>query len=241
MATPQATKTATKNTFTNRLIFGYTRRQENELELSTNIPPLIYHFVAAFHHIDEYFDQAVKDCFTISDDKLTITNIKFCHWGHHTIYLNQWIPSKSKYSYRWKFRINKLKKKINFGLVCKQDPPNAAFWSWFDRPCYSFTNDQQAHKYRLTDYPLSKDYRKPTPETTKQNLKYGEGDEVTFILNMKTKTLNCKINDGQKFIVFDDINKDKKVKLKLVLSMENKGDSISLISFYEYGSKRKKK
>ena len=58
------------------------------------------------HFIILYFDNARKDCFKISDDKLTITNIEKISDFDHTIYMKHWIDSTSNQIIKWRFKIN---------------------------------------------------------------------------------------------------------------------------------------
>ena len=72
MAAFAVSKTADERT--KCIIFGYFRKQESLLK--TSIPPIICYLCMGYYYNPEYFSRAKEDCFIISDDKLTVTNIK---------------------------------------------------------------------------------------------------------------------------------------------------------------------
>ena len=87
-------------------VFGFVRRIEQALESYRNIPVIISYLCLAYYSISEYFDKARTDCFKITDDKLTITNIKKCIDEKHTIFMKQWIDSQCDLICEWLFKIN---------------------------------------------------------------------------------------------------------------------------------------
>ena len=112
--------------------FGYLRKQETSLKLST-IPPIIACLSIAYLYNPEYFATAWQDWFSISDDKLTIRNInRNIDQSAHCIYMNKWIESTSKSIATWTFKIHqdRNKRKLfvdKLGASTTEDDVRAVF------------------------------------------------------------------------------------------------------------------
>ena len=121
MASLQVGKNAGKRS--KCIIFGYLREQESSLKLSIpSIPPIIAYLSIAYFDNPEFFARAREDCFVISDDKLSVTNIAEIVWSKHCIYLNQWIESTSKLIAIWTFKIKWVpsgRYSVSFVIVSK--------------------------------------------------------------------------------------------------------------------------
>lgn len=224
---------------TKMLIYGFIKAAQKELNiLLNNIPIPIQQYIVAYYYLHEYFYKAPDNHFEISDNKLTITNIK--NTPHqYQVWMNQSVSSLSDNIFTWRFKINKLKDGINFGIVpSKHCVENCMdFWFWEFRPVYSITNKQCIHKYpwKETDCHLIRDM---TPNSNLAQLTFGSGDEVSLTLNIKESTINCTINDDPSFNLFTDIEKHfeelNDIEWKLIFSMGNKDDCITLLNFYQH-------
>ena len=77
------------------VVFGYVHDMELELQLM-EIASLIINVILGFYYNPEFITKYLDEYFKVSDDRLTITNIKEIDVCEHGIYLNQWIESTSK-------------------------------------------------------------------------------------------------------------------------------------------------
>ena len=69
----------------------------------------------------------------MSEDKLTITNIKHVDFVAHAIYFNPWIESTSKCIVKWTFKMNRMVRRggeFYFGLVSKEKDVKDDFSDW---------------------------------------------------------------------------------------------------------------
>ena len=76
--------------------------------------------------------------------------------------------------------------------------------------------------------------RGSTPNPNASKLIFGEGDIVSLTLNLKNQTISCKINNNESFILFNDVETKKYIKWRILVCMENEGDSVSLLNFYQH-------
>ena len=105
-----------RNKYTKNLVMGYIRDSESSLHLEA-VPMMISYLISIFYHISEHITKVRDDCHQISDDKLTVTNIKQCRLNQQGIYLNEWVQSMSNMTFTWTFLINKLKDGLHFGCM----------------------------------------------------------------------------------------------------------------------------
>lgn len=105
---------------TDHLVFGYIREVESDFDVP-DITSLIIHLILGFYYQFEFITKFRKDCFEVSEDKLTIANIKAIGFSQHAIYFNHWIASTSKSVVQWTFKINKMAfGTIYFGLISRE-------------------------------------------------------------------------------------------------------------------------
>lgn len=224
------------------LIMGFTREAKKISNLSGDVPIAIQHLIIAYHYLHEYIKQAPNYHFEISDNNKTITNIQtYPDPFDHQIWMNQSISSLSDNIYTWKFKINKLKDLMNVCIMPSQSCHlnSMDFWFWDLRPLYSITNKQSIQQYQWKNQNpwLNRD---TTPNPNLKQLNFRTGDVVYFTLNVKDSKIGCKINKDPYFVLFNDIEKeevDKEVKVikwKLVFSLANKDDSVTLQHFFQH-------
>lgn len=206
-------------------VFGYVRRIEKELIKTNNIPIAITHLFLAYYYFPEYFDKAREDSFEISEDKLTITSIKFCQFGDHTIFMKYRIDSLSNRTIKWTFKLNKLGvysdyHPMYFGLVsCSySDILLQGDFSTSKRPNYSISCDGA----RTANY---------IHRTKIEGLSFDEEDTVTFTLNLPQSSFSCTINNNKDTVIYDDIKKETDIYYTFVMQLQNKDDSITLLNF----------
>ena len=199
-----------------------------------SIPMIILYLTSAFYHIPEFIDKFRPGYLEISDDKLTITNIKHCPLDQQGNYLHEWIPSATENIFTWTFLINKLKDKMYFGFVAKEEPNlHMDWWSWITKPAYSISNDCRVHKYNIK-YGHTVYFRGSQPMKRLKGLVFGTGDKVLITLNLKDKTIHCSINGKEQILLTKKVNKSEDIKWKMCLSLEHPGDSVSILSFYQH-------
>ena len=217
-------KSSLSKKWNNSLVTGYIKQKESELEI-LNIPQVIIHLILTYYQMNDFIDTYLANYFLISSDKSTITNIRSIKPGLHGIYLNEWIESISNQSFTWTFLINKLKDWIYFGIVTSQIDTRCCFQATYFEPNYRISNKGHLNGYHY-------DHRLSHPKYP--NISFGDGDKVRFTLNMKQQTWSVSINNGLYIMIINNVEKSDKIKWKMALSLQNKGDSISVINFYSH-------
>ena len=221
-------KQATINKFCKHLISGYTRDVEEQFHLQS-MPLLITNLIAIFYYITEHFARANEDCVVISENKLTITSIQSqCLWDH-TVYLDKWIDSTSSRIITWTFMINKLKQKMWFGFASRDYDVNRDFWQLLTVPCYSIENNT-CNKYGANSKYLQ--FRSSYQQF--EDLVFKEGCQVSFTLDLADKKIWCKIDDNARVKLFDYVDTNAKIKYKMVMSLMDRGDSVTILSCYQH-------
>ena len=228
-------KDAITNSNTKDLVCGYIKEHKLSLKLET-IPQLIPYLVAAFSNGD-YFASARDDCFKISEDKLTVTNIKKCSLSEQGIYLSHWVQSTSDKEIKWKFKINKLQDDMCFGLVSKENDTRESFWNLESKPCYTILNKGICRKF-----PKRPKYSTPILAPVEHwqdkdlqsvlcdgGVTFKSGDMVTFILSTKMRTFRCCVNDNHEVLLDFTVEEGEDIKWKMALALENPGDSVSIV------------
>ena len=214
------------------LIFGYVRNEEKIQKLS-NIPMAILYLCLLYYYEPECFAQARPDCFRISGDGLSITNIKFCSIYEHSIYLNRWIPSNTDMIYKWIFKIEGIDSDVNtidepfasiyFGLVSKCDKvnPEPSDTAITAIPNYGISNRGHRYENCLGEYSKIRD----------KNWHFDKGDTLKYILNLKNNTWSFQKNNGTVLEIFKTIQKLDETRYKFAVQSTLKGLIIKLEYF----------
>lgn len=205
------------------VVFGYLRNMDSRFSLSSHIPPLVSHLCLRFYFIFECFDEARTDCFKISDDRLTIANIKQCGY-QHTIFLCKWIESTSKSIATWKFERNSTDSvgTIGFGIISTDEE---------DLLYSDFCSVEPKHKPNYCVYNVGYKFEngKSGQNMTHQVI---HKNVATFILNLSKKTFSCLDAKGDIMILFDDIEISNNIKYKFAVQIRYYGDYLKLIDHY---------
>ena len=209
----------------NHIVFGYIHEIESQLNLQ-EITSLIIHIILGFYYQNEFITKYRKDCFEVSEDKLTITNIKQVGFLAHSIYFNQWIESTSQLIVKWTFKMNKVIERgtgFYFGLVSKEEDTFSDFSSASDEytPNYAICGDGQ-----LWDNGKFADDSEILTELM-------ESDWVTFILDLSAGKFKCSIQDRfeEAEICAVAIGVSEPIRYKFALQMGTKGNSLTLTKF----------
>ena len=202
------------------IVFGYLRNMDSIFSLSSHIPPLVSHLCLRFYYIFECIDRVRTDCFKISDDRLTVTNIKQCGYDH-TIFLCKWIESTSKSIVTWKFERNGTDSvgTIGFGIISIDEESllKIDFCSTLPKyePNYSVYDVGYKFKHGKSEKNMSH-------HVIHKNV-------ATFILNLSDATFSCLDAKGDIMILFEDVRIAQDIKYKFVVQIRYQGDYIKLI------------
>ena len=204
------------------IVFGYVREMESSFAIS-EVASLIINIILGFYYHEEYITEYVKEFFQISQDRLTITNIKDIYTNFHSIYLNQWIESTSKAIIKWTFKINKLSQsnQYYFGITSNEKAPDTDFAVGVN----SYYIGYNGRVYRGS---ISCNFIEPFRKTIR------DGDSVTFTLHLPSKSWLGRIDRDEKpgtDYKFCKIDVAEDIRYKFVIQLGAFGDSVTLTSF----------
>ena len=210
---------------TRDIVYGFVKRMEKSLWFR-NIPTEIYELCLAFYFLPEFFDKARRDCFKISDDKLTVTCIKRCNYNQHTIYMKKWIESTSCCIAKWRFKINDR----------PSMPTSTSFTFCGLASAYSEIMLVMDFSSRAPNYSLGHGgqrffNRYPAEDSTTKMPTYKSGDIVTFTLDLDKNIFLCRVNESDDVVVFEDVVQKDDVKYIFVMQLAEKGNSVTLLDF----------
>eukprot|EP01084_Bolivina_argentea_P118376 210050_1 len=195
-------------------VFGYIRESESKLELPP-IPMLISYICLSYYYFADFFSKAREDHFKISNDKLTITNIKYCDYRNHSIFLNEWIDATSNTIVTWTFTFKNTNDVI-VGLALEEDinedfcfgkKPTYAIASWGG----NFLNGM-----------MRGNFTQPV---------FGGNDNVEFVLNLKNGTFGCRIGNKPINIAFENVSRHNGIKYKLAMQLRTIEDAVTIMNF----------
>ena len=191
------------------LIFGVCRKTEKEL--SSIIPLMIQYFVLLYYYHHDYFSEAYKD-YKISANKLTVSKMSGFELGSN-IFCNKWYESMSNRIIKWTFYMNQMEYFCTFSLISQN---NGLFRRYQeDRGTYThFNSGGRSIDGRICSPGLSHSFFKT-------------GDTISYILDLKSSEWIFRNKYGKEYVI-TKIRKSTDIKYKLVLSMSNVGDSITL-------------
>ena len=161
------------------LVLGYIKNAESLLQLQ-NVPLLVSYRILLFYYLKEYFAKSGKGM-EISQDKLMIIKRNGAGWIN-TTYLKRWIDSESKKILRWKFKIQKCQLfggGLCFGVISKKNLMKSQF--------------TRNNKY----YHCNSSFCGSA--ASGKSSEFGEGDYVTYTLDLINKTISVKINNEKEW------------------------------------------
>ena len=215
------------------LVFGYVRSVESALQLP-NTPPLIMHLCLTFYYLNEYFARALRNCFVISDDKLTVTKIDEHPDWNHTICLNEEIQSMSNAIVTWQFKIiqRSVDEAFDGGNFIRTITMGFGILSNCSAIDKDIVYDDPAFIPHYVAYDGSLGWKfKNGIGAGKSNLRIVTDDIVTFVLDLKQQLFTFKINDEADQILFDNITISQDIKYTFGVQLNAKDDSVSLTNF----------
>ena len=204
------------------IVFGYIHGMKLKLKL-TEIASLITHMILGFYYNPEFITKFLDKHFKVSQDKLTITNIKPTDFRSHSIYLNQWINSTESSITKWTFKINNLRKvggtELYFALVSFQNDPSHDLTGPFSiyRPNYC-VNDW-GRKYENAANAASSGFKLNT------------GSVITFTLDLISREWSAKVHDKTDKIKLFDVEVGTNIKYKFGLQIVTMGNTVTLVDF----------
>ena len=208
-----------------RIIHGYIHRSEIQLKLP-EIASLIINIILGFYYSGEFISKFLDKYFEVSQDKLTITNLREIEFEEHTIYLNQWIESMSKAIVRWTFKINAMsnhnRTRIFFGFASKERPSE-----------YDFTTDKCEFipNYSISNYSSPWIDGRTTNINVPMQYEMRKDDLVSFTLDLVSKKWKCRIHGKTDELEICDVKTSDNIRYKFVLQIACVGDSITLVNY----------
>ena len=203
-------------------VFGYIRNIELLFKFPS-IPIVIFYLCLGYYYNAEQFEDARKDCFRISNDKLTITNIKRCRFPNHTIYLQRFIESTIERVIKWTFKINRLGSdyyEMAFAIVSKQESIKKGIFRQAD---YFMVFNNGIREFYPTGCVIE--------NSRKDGCIFTEGDLVSLTLDLKNGMVYYQINDGNHVFITDRFKSDRSTKYKMAIQLKTIGSSVTLKQF----------
>eukprot|EP01084_Bolivina_argentea_P043593 80298_1 len=209
------------------IVFGYIREQESYLLYNCNIPLLISYTCLSFYYVPEFISKARTDYFEISDDKMTIKNIRgHCSVDKHAIFCNQWITSTLNIIAKWTFLIQNRAGNLYFGLASNDEYLNNDFCRPSNEPCYQIANHGGKYAH---DIPFNFGNNK-----LKQ---FGNSDTVVFYLDLISNEQygiwSFQINGKDKIVIFNDVRKGDYIQYKMAFQITGKDGCVVLKGYHE--------
>eukprot|EP01084_Bolivina_argentea_P256703 432295_1 len=203
------------------IVFGYIKSLEITFK-TMHLPQGIKQICLMYYYINEFFSKAQDTLFKISEDKLTITNIRYCSFGSHTIYGKVWIPSVSKSIHKWTFSIH-VKAEMYIGIASNDDNIDSDFSSDLenDIPNYALSNYGSRYKNGERFY----------DEFDTFITGFRHYTDVTLILDLCNAHLSYGVNDNALITVFDDIHISKDIKYIMALQTRMPNDSVTITNY----------
>ena len=206
-------------------VFGWIRRQEKEFKLH-NVHQLIASICVVFYDEDEVFN-LMGASIHVSEDEKCITK-KSDREGEAT-YLAfglTTIPStQSNCIYTWDLRINKLNFPTNitigFNTSSSLVPVEQRQGMYYSLSSLGVYTD-----FRMTQRLGARGYR------TRKEYRYCEKDVVRLILDMSSRKLSVRINEGPILLLTDNFaQKNKEDEYRLFVIMQQPGESVEIIKY----------
>ena len=160
-------------------VYGWIRKAEEELKLQ-HIPVMISSICILYFHKDEIFDIVGKDI-KLSKDRKCIIKLSKDEWDNNCYGATE-IQSDTDNIYQWDIVINKLRVSsgVRFGIssdTCLSGKSDIQYIQWGDGCEYD-------HVSKSWKYDNFKRF------WVKQN------DKISIILNLKTATMICRVDNG---------------------------------------------
>ena len=170
----------------------------------------------------EWFGGFRDDCFKLSDDKMTITNIKSCNFANHTIFGNVWIPSTSKTISKWTLKINTMNDDVYIGFASKYDIND-------DFIHFNKTYENHTPNYAIGDAGFI--FQNGEYVYSRRAPKFKEGSAVTLTLDLVDAQVRMKVDDQSDLVIADRIEINENVRYIFAMQMSLEGDSVTLTRF----------
>eukprot|EP01083_Nonionella_stella_P028334 78022_1 len=204
-------------------IFGYCRDIETMSLDTVTIPILVQSLCLLYYYETDGFSKAGKG-YQISNNGRTVHKHRLTYWSE-SVHCNMWFPSTSNKIIQWTFVINRNEDEyssMRFSLIT-QDKGTAACYGLFNETqvTYCHFNSGVSRSNGITHNSVDKE---------EGNRGFKEGDRVLYILDLKEAKWKCQINDKKQWTVADLV-KAKDVQYKMVLSMLDTADSVTLQHF----------
>ena len=205
------------------IVDGYIRTNcLNQNRMNVNVPIDLADLIFLFYHI-----RIINECFQHyrfinykpSDCDMVITKV-----GDDSVcYGSTVIPSISESIYQWIFRMIRVIECIAIGI---DEATYSRKWEGGfmegDMRSKFYTQCHDGEKLRWDNYDPFK--------TAYNDLRFGANDEVVMILDLSSKTLSYKINNGDECIAFQDIAIGHDVNYCMAVYIGAYHDSIELLS-----------
>eukprot|EP01084_Bolivina_argentea_P069023 125643_1 len=203
------------------IVFGYIRECEQQLNLSSNVPPMISFMCLLYHFHGEYFQNTGNDI-NMSTDRAIITKIENPKHGiwSNVSYTKQWIDSDTNLLVKWTLKVHD-RGHVYFCVVSSDKRLNKICATNKDQPNYSF------------GVPRSIEACDPNcKKSLSDNIPWFDAMElITLILDTKNRCISVQKNDEKAHCIIKNIVKRKGVRYKIAVSIASPNCSVSLINF----------
>ena len=197
-----------KKQFLKDLVFGYNRKYEKLLDITTVIPPLVSYVCLAFYGATERFDKYGDKIYY--DKALNMVKKMDDNWfaknSPNSVFGSVSVRGKDKFIYQWTLKIiNKSDWDIYIGIYQSNKIKHSinADYSRNIKYSYCFGNA------RLFGHDRNRKY----------GTKINKGDVVGMALNVPRRTLSYSLNYKNQGIAFKNIDFSKNKKYKLAISL----------------------
>lgn len=221
------------------LIFGYIRSIEQSMHESYFhglIPNVIIFLCLSYStefYLKDCFEDFDDDIFEISDDKLTIKNIKGATWHNHSIFGKEPIDAASDNIYRWVLNIHSDDILIGICAMTKMEKSGRVNKDFTKSPgkaltSYGYYRGSGAPYYAFDSDGGSFTNRKMSIHT-QDAWEFGKGDQIVLLLHFEWNRvyLEIKGEKDKQFLIFKDI--DRSYQYYLVLQMPEKDDFVTIL------------
>eukprot|EP01084_Bolivina_argentea_P231139 389864_1 len=212
------------------IVFGYTRTYQQLFALF--IPDPIIWICISYYYALNNFDKHGAGLFVEGDYNETCVvkktrGDKYYYWNA-CVYGSEWIHSMYNTLIKYKIKINAVQRgdsEIGIGIVSNDDKLIGSFVNT-KHIYYSYFN----HGHKLC---------RDAPEATAISDRYGtiftKNDTITLILDFKSKvpSLCFEVNDVSQGFVTTNIMQNENIKYKLIVTMWNNGDSVTIVNYEE--------
>ena len=206
-------------------VYGWIRKAEQELSLY-HVPDMISNIIILYFHEDEIFDEITKDLIKSNKDKCVKITQAYDDIGIANAFGLIEINSTNYNQYQWDLKMYPAKQESTNDCVIGITAIERGEYGDLNQILW---NDAQLLHYLYfgsvgSIYSPGTGWRKYHAEPMRNN-------KVSICLDLRKKEIGLIVDGRDQGMVFKDIEVDKVIKYRLVVSLRNKNDSIEIVNF----------